>query len=147
MTTEEPLSENGSGRMMLIGPGEYTETLNEKFKRITRFNGTPGRSVPIGKTLEDIEGTGQWTYTGTINDFEQTTYVNGVRYSTGIVNTTNGSGSGATVNITSVDSNGTVLTASLNSAGSGYLSNEPVTLTVTPTTEWAQGTLNYFQNC
>lgn len=148
VSTTRTLNENGSGRMQLLGPPEYFDNLNEKFRRMTRFPNGPGRALPVGKNLESIVGTGQWTYTGTILDFEQTTFVNGARYATGIVDTSGGSGNGATINITAVDANGSITAATLNSPGSGYTIDDILTVTVPRTVSpfWAKGTLDYYQN-
>lgn len=64
-------SENGSGRMTLIGPAEYEQAnsgsnpnANCVFTYLTKFPGAPERAQPVGTALECVDGTGQWTYTG-----------------------------------------------------------------------------------
>ncbi len=127
VTTTNTLSSGGSGRMELISNPDYTSSDFEnngynsgKFERLTKIPGSPGRSLSIGKTTETITGTGVWTYTGTILDFDQTDFVCGYGYSTGLYNTTNAtneSESGLTVDVTAVNSDGSITTAVLNSQG------------------------------
>lgn len=151
LTTTNPLDEGGSGRMNLLGSPEYFDDLNEKFRRITKLPATPGRSLSIGKSFECIKGTGQWTYKGTLNNLNQTNFIQGATYTTGQYNVTGGSGNGIVVSIDSVDSNGTITGTTLDSPGSGYTDGDILTLTdpdpTTLGTSWAKGTIDYFKNC
>ena len=165
ISTVSGASVGGSGRMDLIAPAgrrkvdrsesavRGTEGLNQKLDtRLTRFPGTVENALCIGNTLEEITGTGAWTYTGTILDFDQTPDIAGARYTTGLYDTrvANGTGSGATIDVTAVTSDGSITTATLNSSGSGYTNGDILTL-MTPSGSlpfpWAKGTISFYQNC
>ena len=64
VTTVNPASSQGSGRMVLISPASYEQSNNCVFTNITKFPGAPDRAQPAGTSMECIKGTGQWEYTG-----------------------------------------------------------------------------------
>lgn len=145
-TTVNPATVNGSGRMTLIGQTGYDNDNNNismKFARINKFPGNAENALSVGYMNETITGTGQWPYTGTINNFEQSTYAHGFGYSNSTYNVREIGG--ATIEMTSVDSNGSVLTFTLNSAGTGYQIGDLVTATNT-SLNWAEGTIRYYEN-
>ena len=135
--------DNTSGRKELVGPCTYT-TENDKQRRLNKLPGNPGRCLSIGKTMETIEGTGQWTYTGSLIDLDQSEFLNGVFYEDGIYNTRGGTGNGLTVDIVT-DFNGSVVTVDINSLGSGYTNGD--ILTIVNTINWARGTYDFIQRC
>ncbi len=162
VSTVSGASVSGSGRMDLIAPTGRRKVdrgaprggadgLNQKLDtRLTKFPGTVENSLCIGNSLEEITGTGAWTYTGTINDFDQTPDVVGARYTTGLYDTrvATGSGKGATIDVTAVSSDGSITIAALNSNGSGYTNGDILTLmTPSGSLNWAKGTISYYQNC
>jgi hypothetical protein len=145
VTTKNPIDEDGSGRMILIGPETFDkppgiknpndgstvpeDCVEMKFANITKFTGIPDRSLSIGHMLQEIEGTGRWNYTGKIN-MEQSVF-SGPNWwpssAVGQVLTTTsrtGSGIGALIIITSIDSGGTVDGINITSIGSGYQDGE-----------------------
>ena len=156
ISTTSGASVGGSGRMDLIAPtGRRKVGINQKLdNRLTKFPGTVENALCIGNSLEEITGTGMWAYTGTILDFDQTPDITGARYTTGLYDTrvANGDGTGATIDITAVNSDGSITTATLNSNGSEYTNGDILTL-MTPSGSgslpfpWAKGTISYYQNC
>lgn len=131
VTIVNPLDENGSGRMKLLGPPEYSGETNLKFQSATKQPAFGGRALTIGNTLQEIEGTGRWTYTGAI-DLPQTTFVNGWGLSTSsatyATRCINGVGNGMTINANATDDGGPATTYSINTLGTGYVSGDIVQL-------------------
>jgi len=82
ITTKNPASTNGSGRMTLISPGGYEQSEDCKFTNITKFTGAPERAQPVGTSINCIKGTGSWNYTGgSILSATQTIISPGTEYS------------------------------------------------------------------
>ena len=132
-TTTNPLNDGGSGRNILIGQTRYVNDQQivkfedfktwDRWNNMTKFGGSPGRSLSIGNNITDITGTGQWTYKGTFQDTEQTTFLlGGIGYTPGtIYNTeTNGSGSGMSIEVISVGTWGAITDFSVYNAGENY---------------------------
>lgn len=161
-TTTNPLDENGSGRATLVGPSRYVTNRQisalwyrqdwDRWARIDRFPGVPGRSLSVGGVLVGVSGAGQWPYTGVLNGTETTTFIEGgVGYELGVYNTrTSGAGSGMTIEVTTVDSVGTITAFVINSAGSGYVDGDIVYIVKDLFTlfdyEWGADTLTWYQN-
>ena len=147
ITTINPAEQNGSGRMQLIGPSAYTNAdqgqscVEQKFARLEKYPGTVERSLPVGNNLQKIEGTGRWNYTGTIKNFTQNNFTNGFAYSLGFYNTIGGTGSGATVEITAVDSNGSITGVQIASVGMNYTNGDILTI-VDNALNYGNGTIN-----
>jgi hypothetical protein len=145
-STQDPLSESGSGRKRLLGEPTYGVD-----NRLTKFPNGPERSLCIGNTFQTFRGTGQWTYTGTVLDFDQTanTFAGGIGYSVDRYDTIGGTGSGLTVDVTSVDANGTILTVVLNSSGSGYTDGDLLTIVDSSARNdlFGENAFNYYANC
>lgn len=142
----------GSGRMNLIGSTSYQQSSDLlKFQRMTQFPGAVERALPIGKTKQSIQGTGQWTYTGTILDFSQNVFASGAGYVTGLYSTqppksSLSVGSGATVNITAVNSDTSIDTITLNSPGINYVQGDIVSIIQEQDPTFGKGTLEFFRN-
>lgn len=149
-TIRNTLNDGGSGRMKLIAEPEYTKpfyhgnTINQKFINLTKLPGTAERSLPIGHLMQEIEGTGEWTYKGTIKNSQQTTFINGINYQTQIYNTSGGTGINATVSIIQIDAKGSIINASLNSPGTDYTNND--ILTTISSKNYADRTIQAYGN-
>lgn len=139
-TTVDSLSSEGSGRSSLLGPAKYSKAQsgeschNFKFEKIKGYPATPGRTQTIGTTMQEIEGSGQWPYTGSFAFNPQEFNVCGLGYTTGVYytrSTSTGStstGSGCLVEVTSVDANGSITGVSTKYAGQGYQDGDILTL-------------------
>jgi len=151
VTITNPFNDGGSGRRELLTGAKYhkiNSTTSKKFDRISRFPATIERSLCIGNIVEEIEGTGQWPYTGTILNFEQINQVIcGYGYSLGSYDTFGGSGTGAIVEVTSIDLNGSITGVTLISPGNGYTNNDILTLYTPVINEtFGEGTINVNAN-
>lgn len=126
-SVKNPFDEGGSGRMSLLGPAQYMSS-NQKFEKIQMYPQQPGRCQTIGNVMQEIEGKGVWNYTGEY-DFGEHEYVCGYGYETKVYGTSGGSGTGLSVNVTSVDSNGSITGVELFSLGDGnYEDGDIVTI-------------------
>jgi hypothetical protein len=72
-TTIESNGITGSGRMELLGSPKYLSSYkstgkNLKFDNMTQCPEIAERGLGIGSTLQEIEGTGRWGYTGTFDN-------------------------------------------------------------------------------
>jgi hypothetical protein len=72
-----PNSPEGSGRMELLGSPKYLDSekiigKNLKFDILTQCPEIAERGLCIGNTVQEIEGTGRWDYTGTYSDITLT---------------------------------------------------------------------------
>ena len=148
ISTINPATTEGSGRMQLIGPSAYTDPqqgdtcVDEKFARIKKYPGTVERALCVGSNLQKIEGTGRWGYTGNIENFGQTNFTDGFDYSVQTYDTTGGTGSGAVINVTSVDVNGSITGVTINSIGTGYTDGDVLTLVDNSITNYGSGSIN-----
>jgi hypothetical protein len=147
-STTNTVDEGGSGRMTLIGDPQY-DVDND---RMIKFPGSVERSLCVGKVMQCIQGTGRWTYTGQIFNFEQTDFVIGYAYTTtpplNIYSTRGGSGSGATIEVLTTGVGLSVTSATLNSPGMGYTDGDVLQLrdNLPGFIEFGRGTLTYFRN-
>ena len=120
-------------RKPLFSEAEYfTTTFGNAETKLSKFPAISERSLSIGRTVQQISGTGSWNYTGTIGDFDFTNsnthqgigYINGTTYSI-----TGGSGTGQTVQVISIDSVGGILTLEgFDASSRGYLDGDIVTI-------------------
>ena len=152
-TVKNPLDDGGSGRMTLLGPAEYNKSTPEEschnlnFEKIKQYPQQPGRSQPIGHTMQEIEGKGRWQYSGEFLFNDQNSTVSGFGYTTGgPYYTKGGTGQNCSVEITSVDFNGSVTGVSLLSAGTGYSDGDILTVLSGNTIKFADGSLQFSQN-
>ncbi len=152
-TVKNPLDEGGSGRMTLLGPAEYNKSTPEEschnlnFEKIKQYPQQPGRSQPIGHTMQEIEGKGRWQYSGEFLFNDQTSTVSGFGYSAGgPYYTKGGTGQNCSVEITSVDSNGSVTGIALLTEGVGYSDGDIITVLGSTNGEFAEGSLQFSEN-
>lgn len=151
-TITNPLDEGGSGRMELLGPAEYNKstpstnchTLN--FEKIKKYPQQPGRSQPIGHTMQEIEGTGRWSYTGELDLNEQTINVGGFGYSVGFYYVSGGTGQNCIVEVTSVDTMGSITGVSLSFEGTGYTDGDLLTVVGNNVVPFADGSVQFSKN-
>jgi hypothetical protein len=141
-TTTNPMDSGGSGRMNLLSCPQYQDSTNNlSFKRLTKFSGMIERSLCVGNTLHAIEGTGQWTYTGSMIGYDQETFVNGFGYTlNSVVDATSfsTSSSGVTYNILGDNS------ITLNTAGIDTTLGELLVLQRSFTNSFGRGTLSTY---
>lgn len=145
-STEDPLDPIvGSGRMELINGSEYCDT---KFRGVTKMPGDSERGQIVGNVMQEIAGTGRWGYDGSYVGFGGTP-IDGYRYTVGIYNLFTSdrlsTGSGGVIDVTSVDSNGSIVGFNVVSLGSGYYEGE--LLRVVDNDDYPRGTPYFKKNC
>lgn len=134
VTTINPQDpENGSGRMRLLGPPDYYSVENNiKFSSATKQPAFGGRALTVGNTLQEIEGTGRWAYSGAL-DLPQSVFVNGWGtpylssdlYSTSPIT---GTGQGMVVVAGATVPGGPITSYSIFSEGTGYADGDIIRL-------------------
>lgn len=132
-TTVDTFSENGSGRNLLLCGEDYT-TNNVKFQRITKLPNSSQNANRVGSSLQEIEGTGKWEYTGSFS-VDTTNLISGIyygQYVDGFINTelVTGSGRGCVMFLENFSSVYSITGSSLIiSNGEGYAEGDILRLT------------------
>lgn len=149
VSVANPIEDGGSGRMELIGSEEYTVE-NNSFQRINKMSGDSERSQIIGNSLQEIEGTGRWEYDGSY-DLSTTFIESGYGYETSktynlIPLNEDSLGKFATIEVTSVDSNGSITGYTYTNIGENYTEGELVRVLELGYKELPPGTPQYNEN-
>lgn len=146
-STINPLDNNGSGRMELINSAEYCES-DAKFRGLVKMPGDSERGQVIGSSMQEIAGTGRWSYDGSYPSLGGTP-INGFLYQTGLYNLVPSNplsgGIDGVIDVTSVDANGSILTFDVINLGYGYTEGELLRIVNDDT--YPKGTPYYKENC